>query len=147
MSADYTGYAIIGISILHEDFNNLFKPTPKFEDKSGCKCNKNSMKFCPECGSPKTIPVQINKKECDTFYTRECAEELAKKMGVDCCVSTDNHEFFFGIVAEDGYYRDAGKGMRCITDKQIATIKDVLKRCVIWDEKKFGLHAVCHCSY
>jgi hypothetical protein len=128
MGVDYTAYALIGVKL---DKTKCYREvaTP------GCACAKaiEEAKFCPQCGKPAL------KKLRDDFPTRPNA--------VIC--STDDKEIFFAVAwARDGY-REECLPLRSDSShrESMAWARDFLEPLGLWDETRFGLHAVLYCSY
>ncbi len=138
MSVNYTAYTITGIRLGMAD---LYKQV----DNRGCDHPETKAKFCKECGSPTWI------QEEEPLFD-EGTEVIGKfKM----MFSTDRNFVYLGHTVEVDEYgtHDAFRPIESVEVQFPALIQlndelaAVLEPLGLWDQEKFGIWTVLHCSY
>jgi len=148
MSTSFNAYALIGVCLSKESWENGLKPEPIVEEKPGCACNAefSKKKFCPECGQPNLVKVVINQKEIDKFNTYDAVEKLAKSLKLKMACGYDGDFYCIGVGSGPaGNYEPDAIRME-IRNIDLVVIETKLRKALaplgLWDENEFGLWAV-----
>jgi len=149
MGADYSSYAVVGVEI---DQSKLFTT----EKVRGCKCdmgdvNPETTKFCPLCGKEvwkeEETPIPAYNEDADSGPFYRC---LGPYMLV---FTTDYRRCFAGVILCGPADGDRGDEDALMAELpyDLKSIRDEMRRQLeplgLWQEDKFGLWAVQHCSY
>lgn len=131
MSASYYSHAVLGCEL---PVTKLFMEVTEEHEEHPVP---PGAKFCPTCGKP-----AATKRIVPIFNERD--ERVGR---FNIVWSTDRERAFVGLVSSDGNYRRTGR----VQVEDISTLKRQLQHTLqplgLWDEDKFGLHAVLYCSY
>ena len=155
MSADYSGYAVIGVVMPIRDSDFEYKK----ESSKGCDHEvPEDAEFCSKCGAPKK---SVEVMEVDQYDF----EHIVKKSQLSCVSTTDRRDFVIGICPPktDGNY---GPSTTCceipdsyVIASELIKIKDAILKHPRLSKtnlvnsfqdainKGIKLHCVCCCSY
>lgn len=135
MGVDYYASAVLGCEVTGK---------LRYEvEKRGCLHDAGDQPFCPKCGKQTVIKETVNIPEYED-------DAIGAEDGPYLTVfsTTDNRRQIAGIgttVDSDGC--NEAQFMLVNFDEIKRQVREVLEPLGLWDETKFGMWSVMHCSY
>jgi len=141
MGCNYTGFAIIGVEVAPDKLKET-------KTVRSCSCpvafdENDPPKFCSKCGKP------WHKR--GSYAIDGYDEGSMTFKGLKIAYTTDNHGMVIGesMTKSEDYGDDLEMGfveLSTSLDKMKKKLKDTLGP-YLWDETRFGLYSLLHCSY
>jgi hypothetical protein len=143
MGADYKSYAVIGIKI-----ENKLIPRKKHKMKAFTHDFPENWVADPTTGRKLWQEYDEPEFSFDAYERASIKPKLPTGVAVFYETNNGGEEPAFvlgyGITGVDFY---TGCKVLPDVDKLKADLKELLTPLGLWDEQKFGLYSICHCSY
>ncbi|MDO8669004.1 MAG: hypothetical protein Q7K65_01785 [Candidatus Buchananbacteria bacterium] len=147
MSVDYQATAVIGVVLPEVAFYQEIQI-------AGCEHNPIEGNFCSQCGRPRNIPVSKPIPEYDVdnnvLVKRGASSEIVRQASV-ARISNSSGDFLAvgnivrGNMEINGFSLIPYHGPSIEDAWHIKKLlKEILEPLGLWDEEKFGIHALLH---